>query len=119
MDQIAHLDLHLPVFLSILHPHLNYIHHDPFLLQKSLPIYMRYLKFLVVYLIIIYSDSLSALESMTSLHRFSYPLTLNILELHDRLTTKGFSILFCWIPSHVNISGNELSDNLAKSVTNS
>ncbi|GBN11674.1 hypothetical protein AVEN_56386-1 [Araneus ventricosus] len=66
---------------------------------------------------IIYSDSLSALESMTSLHRFSHPLTFNILELHDHLTCKGFSILFCWIPSHVGIPGNELADNLAKSAT--
>ncbi|GBM18043.1 hypothetical protein AVEN_75483-1 [Araneus ventricosus] len=54
---------------------------------------------------------------MTSLHRFSHPLTFNILELHDHLTCKGFSILFCWIPSHVGISGNELADNLAKSAT--
>ncbi|GBN56571.1 hypothetical protein AVEN_93057-1 [Araneus ventricosus] len=54
---------------------------------------------------------------MTSLHRFSHPLTFNILELHDHLTCKGFSILFCWIPSHVGISGNELADNLAKSTT--
>ncbi|GBN55468.1 putative RNA-directed DNA polymerase from transposon X-element [Araneus ventricosus] len=68
---------------------------------------------------IIYSDSLSALESMTSLNRFSHPLTFNILELHDRLTTKGFTILFCWIPSHVGISGNELADNHARSATNS
>ncbi|GBN18788.1 hypothetical protein AVEN_39713-1 [Araneus ventricosus] len=68
---------------------------------------------------IIYSDSLSALESMTSLNRFSHPLTFNILELHDRLSTKGFTILFCWIPSHVGISGNELADNLARSATNS
>ncbi|GBM24263.1 hypothetical protein AVEN_22590-1 [Araneus ventricosus] len=68
---------------------------------------------------IIYSDSLSALESITSLNRFSHPLTFNILELHDRLTTKGFTILFCWIPSHVGISGNELADNLARSATNS
>ncbi|GBL87506.1 hypothetical protein AVEN_165128-1 [Araneus ventricosus] len=68
---------------------------------------------------IIYSDSLSALKSMTSLNRFSHPLTFNILELHERLGTKGFTILFCWIPSHVGISGNELADNLARSATNS
>ncbi|GBM83390.1 hypothetical protein AVEN_211456-1 [Araneus ventricosus] len=68
---------------------------------------------------IIYSDSLSALESMTSLHRFSHPLTFNILEFHDRLACRGFSVLFCWVPSHVGISCNEHADNLAKSATDS
>ncbi|GBL78435.1 hypothetical protein AVEN_42934-1 [Araneus ventricosus] len=38
---------------------------------------------------------------MTSLHRFSHPLTFNILELHDRLACRGFSVLLCWVPSHV------------------
>ncbi|GBO18540.1 hypothetical protein AVEN_206287-1 [Araneus ventricosus] len=68
---------------------------------------------------IIYSDSFSALESMTSLHRFRHPLTFNILELHDRLACRGFSVLLCWVPSHVGISGNEHADNLAKSATDS
>ncbi|GBM67295.1 hypothetical protein AVEN_201224-1 [Araneus ventricosus] len=68
---------------------------------------------------IIYSDSLSALESMTPVYRFSYPLILNVLELHDCLTSKVFSILFCWIPSHDGISDSELADNLDKSATNS
>ncbi|GBN46431.1 hypothetical protein AVEN_21600-1 [Araneus ventricosus] len=68
---------------------------------------------------IIYSDSLNALESMTSLHHFSHPLTLNVLELHDRRMCRGFSVLFCSVPSHVGISGNEHTDNLAKSATNS
>ncbi|GBN61426.1 hypothetical protein AVEN_105690-1, partial [Araneus ventricosus] len=54
---------------------------------------------------------------MTSLHRFSHPLAFNILELHYGLASKGFSILFSWIPSHPGISGNELADNLAKSTT--
>ncbi|GBM30273.1 hypothetical protein AVEN_26176-1 [Araneus ventricosus] len=56
---------------------------------------------------------------MTSLHRFSHPFLFNILELHDRLISKGFSILFCWIPSLIGIPSNELADNRAKSATNS
>ncbi|GBO13880.1 hypothetical protein AVEN_233378-1 [Araneus ventricosus] len=63
---------------------------------------------------IIYSDPLSAVESMTSLHRFSHPLAFNILELDDRLTSRVLSFLFCWIPSHV---GNELAEDIAKSAT--
>ncbi|GBN97527.1 hypothetical protein AVEN_156033-1, partial [Araneus ventricosus] len=54
---------------------------------------------------------------MTSLHRFSHPLAFNILELDDRLTSRVFSRLFCWIPSHVGIAGNELAENRAKSAT--
>ncbi|GBN80061.1 hypothetical protein AVEN_112074-1 [Araneus ventricosus] len=56
---------------------------------------------------------------MTSLHRFSHPLTFNALEVHDQLACRGFSVLFCWVPSHVGISGNQHADNLAKSATNS
>ncbi|GBM12394.1 hypothetical protein AVEN_211575-1 [Araneus ventricosus] len=56
---------------------------------------------------------------MPSLHRFSHRLTFNVLEWHDRLKSKGFSVLFCWVPSHVRVSSNELADNLAKSATNS
>ncbi|GBM31726.1 hypothetical protein AVEN_45645-1 [Araneus ventricosus] len=120
MAENAHLALHLLVFLSILSSHSNFIHHALFPLQKSLPFSMRsHISSSPSDNYIIYSDSSSALESMTSLHRFSHPLALNILELHDRPTSKGFTILFCWIPCHVGISGNELADNLAKSATNS
>ncbi|GBM04101.1 hypothetical protein AVEN_247968-1 [Araneus ventricosus] len=65
---------------------------------------------------IIYSDSLSALKSMTALHRFSHPLSYNVLELHDWLIGKGFSVLCCCVPSQVGISSNELANNLTKSM---
>ncbi|GBM03797.1 Receptor-type guanylate cyclase Gyc76C, partial [Araneus ventricosus] len=63
---------------------------------------------------IIYSDSLSVLQALSSLHRHSHPLAFSILDLHDRLVCKGFSILLCWVPSHVGISGNEIADIAAK-----
>ncbi|GBM39039.1 hypothetical protein AVEN_70211-1 [Araneus ventricosus] len=47
---------------------------------------------------IIYSDPLSALESMTSLHRFSHPLTSNVLELHDRLECRDSLFSFAGFP---------------------
>ncbi|GBO22608.1 hypothetical protein AVEN_133204-1 [Araneus ventricosus] len=66
---------------------------------------------------IIYSDSLSVLQALSSLHRHSHPLAFSILDLHDRLVCKGFSILLCWVPSHVGISGNEIADTAAKNAS--
>ncbi|GBO22671.1 hypothetical protein AVEN_230200-1 [Araneus ventricosus] len=66
---------------------------------------------------IIYSDSLSVLQALSSLHRHSHPLAFSILDLHDRLVCKGFSILLCWVPSHVGISGNEIADIAAKNAS--
>ena len=33
------------------------------------------------------------------------------------LTCKGVSVMFCWIPSHVSIAGNEFVDSVAKFAT--
>ncbi|GBN26644.1 hypothetical protein AVEN_33393-1 [Araneus ventricosus] len=66
---------------------------------------------------IIYSDSLSVLQALSSLHRHSHPLAFSILDLHDRLVCKGFSILLCWVPSHVGISGNEVADIAAENAS--
>ncbi|GBN80168.1 hypothetical protein AVEN_180800-1 [Araneus ventricosus] len=66
---------------------------------------------------IIYSDSLSVLQALSSLHRHSHPLAFSILDLHDRLVCTVFSILLCWVPSHVGISGNEIADTAAKNAS--
>ncbi|GBM39135.1 Calmodulin-lysine N-methyltransferase [Araneus ventricosus] len=66
---------------------------------------------------IIYSDSLSVLQALSSLHRHSHPLAFSILDLHDRLVCKGLSILLCWVPSHVGISGNEIADITTKNAS--
>ena len=39
-------------------------------------------------------------------------LILDILELHDSLTTS--EIICCWLPGHVGIKGNTLADAAAK-----
>jgi ribonuclease HI len=60
----------------------------------------------------IFSDSKSALESIKSERSKLRPnLLLNILEILSKLDT---SISFVWIPAHVNLSGNEIADQLAK-----
>ena len=42
-------------------------------------------------------------------------LVQKILKDYSTLTNSGKSIALCWIPSHVNIPGNERADAAAKS----
>jgi ribonuclease HI len=67
---------------------------------------------------ILYTDSLSSLHSLSSPNYDSHPLIFYIRKLLDVLIADGFSILFCWVPSHVGIRGNELADSAAKSANN-
>jgi len=61
---------------------------------------------------IIFSDSLSSLQAIRS-NNPKNPLVINIqTQLHQLLSST--EILFCWIPSHIGIAGNELADKAAK-----
>ena len=61
---------------------------------------------------VIFSDSLSVLKSLN--HTSSkYPKIQNLIEKHHELS-KTKEILFCWLPSHVGIKGNEAADVKAK-----
>ena len=62
---------------------------------------------------IIYSDSLSVLKSLKNLdHR--NPLIQQIFRKYNYLSAFK-EIVFCWLPSHSTIRGNELADLEAKS----
>ncbi|GBN22699.1 hypothetical protein AVEN_68036-1 [Araneus ventricosus] len=65
----------------------------------------------------IYSDSLSALETLAHPQTATHPIASEILCLLARLKARDCEILFCWIPSHVGIHGNELADTAAKSTS--
>ncbi|GFT11918.1 probable RNA-directed DNA polymerase from transposon X-element [Trichonephila clavipes] len=67
---------------------------------------------------IIYTDSLSALQSIVSLHSSSHPILVDITyALANHLKKKD--LRFCWIPGHAGITGNELADTAARSATGS
>ncbi|GFQ70403.1 RNase H domain-containing protein [Trichonephila clavata] len=67
---------------------------------------------------IIYTDSLSAFQSIVSLHSLSHPTLVDITyALANHLKKKD--IRFCWIPGHAGITGNELADTAAQSATGS
>ncbi|GBM12996.1 putative RNA-directed DNA polymerase from transposon X-element [Araneus ventricosus] len=62
----------------------------------------------------IYTDSMSSLETLCHPHFQMHPVAMEILGLLQTLQHRGFCILFCWIPSHVGIIGNEQADHSAK-----
>ncbi|GBO32958.1 hypothetical protein AVEN_57709-1 [Araneus ventricosus] len=57
---------------------------------------------------------MSALETLSHYDIQMHPVALKILSILHFLRKEGFSIIFCWVPSHVGISGNEIADSIAK-----
>ncbi|GFX46036.1 RNA-directed DNA polymerase from mobile element jockey [Trichonephila clavipes] len=51
----------------------------------------------------IYTDSMSVLEALENYHDRCHPVVCTILDITSRLYSKGFGIVFCWLPSHVGI----------------
>ena len=62
---------------------------------------------------LILSDSLSSLLALGRFYNDN-PLIQDILKRLNSLKLAGKSIRFCWIPSHVGITGNELADAAAR-----
>ena len=69
---------------------------------------------------IIFTDSLSALQSLESQksQKLHQSLILSILTIIHHLHLKNYDVVFCWIPSHIGIIGNEKADQAAKSALN-
>jgi len=60
---------------------------------------------------IVFSDSMSKLEGLNG---FKIEVDLVLIKEYTSLTKAGKVIEFCWIPSHVNIPGNERADTASK-----
>ncbi|GFW07830.1 putative RNA-directed DNA polymerase from transposon X-element [Trichonephila clavipes] len=67
----------------------------------------------------VYTDSMSALESLHFLTEHRHPTVIEILILLRKLERRGFDIIFSWVPGHVGILGNEQADNAARSMSDS
>ena len=69
---------------------------------------------------LIISDSLSALQSISTLPSYAKnTLALSIIALYNFLTQLKFHINFLWIPSHSDIRNNDLADYHAKAARTS
>ncbi|MEE8152293.1 MAG: ribonuclease H family protein, partial [candidate division NC10 bacterium] len=63
---------------------------------------------------VIFVDSKSVLQALEK-KDWQNPLVQKILERHSWLCGEGQKkIVFCWIPSHIGIKGNEAADKAAK-----
>ena len=64
---------------------------------------------------VIYSDSLSCLQALAN-KNFENPIIREIVHIITYLHEVGSQIVFCWIPGHVGIKGNEKADKIAKDI---
>jgi ribonuclease HI len=62
---------------------------------------------------IIFTDSMSAMQALENISDNVNPLLNNILNKISRIC-EGTTLIFCWLPSHVGIAGNEKADRAAK-----
>ena len=75
---------------------------------------LQYIKNSILNKFVIYSDSLSAIESINS-NRLKNALNIRINKVLSTISNK--TIVFEWVPSHIDIIGNELADKAAKEAT--
>jgi ribonuclease HI len=67
---------------------------------------------------VIFSDSMSCLQAINNA-KWSNPIIRCILEKCHVLCLAGKEIHFCWIPSHVDIPGNDRADSEARAALKS
>jgi len=68
--------------------------------------------------ITIFSDSKSVLQAL-QIHNNNHPIVSEIVHWLLLLSDRNKDISFCWVPSHVDIDGNETADACAREAANS
>ena len=66
--------------------------------------------------LLFFSDSLSSLQALDNL-RLDNPTIQKTLLKYDSVSVRN-TVVFCWLPSHVGIRGNDLADSAAKAALN-
>ena len=61
---------------------------------------------------VVFGDSKSALQALLS--KWDHPTVQTIMRFLVFLHTVHKTAIFCWLPSHMGISGNERADSVAK-----
>ena len=61
---------------------------------------------------VVFGDSKSALQAQLS--KWDHPTVQTIMRFLVFLHTVHKTVIFCWLPSHMGISGNERADSAAK-----
>ena len=61
----------------------------------------------------IFTDSKSSIQKINNLNN-DHPIVSSIQSWLIRLNKKHKSIHICWVPSHINLTGNEQADKMAK-----
>ena len=81
----------------------------------ALKLAVQYIQRQVIRKTVIFSDSLSCLQSLQSKNT-QHPVILEIIELLTYLNNVNTEVVFSWIPGHVGIHGNEKADRIAKQI---
>ena len=63
---------------------------------------------------VIFSDSLSSLQSLDHGKSCRFDITNDIMQTYIQITHTGKHIVLEWVPAHVGITGNEMADCYAK-----
>lgn len=65
--------------------------------------------------VVIFSDSLSAIQAINNINIKQSKIIKEIIqEANDIKKEHNYNITICWIPSHLDIEGNDLADKFAK-----